>query len=259
MAREPDDLNWIEGLTFQVGDAPRVVVRTFNGRVELLSGDPGVVRAEATIRNPSRVAYAVSQSGNTITVQAIGKSAFSLFGAFAGVDVVITAPAATALDVETNNGRIEVDGFTRGGELVTSNGKVEVTRSGGDLSVKTTNGKVTVERFSGKAHLKTSNRQIVLDDVMGTFDAQTTNGRVTFGGELEAGGENWIKSTNGGVAVVLGGKPSVRLDASTSNGRVKSSLPIAATTTKRSHLVGTIGDGEANLEVRTSNGSVTIK
>ena len=134
-----------------------------------------------------------------------------------------------------------------------------VTRSEGDLSVKTSNGKVTVESFSGKARVKTSNGQIVLDDAKGTFDVQTSNGKVTFGGEMEAGGENRITTSNSGVTVELRGKPSVRLDASTSNGRVESSLPILATTTDKTRLVGTIGDGEAQLEVHTSNGSVTVK
>jgi DUF4097 and DUF4098 domain-containing protein YvlB len=36
-------------------------------------------------------------------------------------------------------------------------------------------------------------------------------------------------------------------------------LAIEATRTETGHLVGTIGDGEADLFIRTSNGSVTIE
>ena len=254
-----DDPDRIEDLTFHVGDAPQVVVRSFNGRVNLRTGGTGVVRTQATIRNPSRVAYGVSQSGNTVTVQAIGKSEFSLFGSAAGVDLVITAPAATTLDVQTSNGRVQAEGFTQGGVLVTSNSKVELARFEGDLSVKTSNGKVQIDRFSGTGQVKTSNGAIILERAKGTFDVETSNGKVTFVGEMKAGGTNRFKTSNGDVAVVLRGKPSVQLDASTSNGGVESGLPIMVTTMERSRLVGAIGDGEAKLEVHTSNGYVTVK
>ncbi len=57
----------------------------------------------------------------------------------------------------------------------------------------------------------------------------------------------------------LTGTPSVHLDASTSNGEVKCALPILATKTDTDHLIGTIGAGEADLYIETSNGDVTIK
>jgi DUF4097 and DUF4098 domain-containing protein YvlB len=61
------------------------------------------------------------------------------------------------------------------------------------------------------------------------------------------------------VDVELLGTPSIKLDASTNNGDVTSELPITATSTGDDHLVGTIGDGEADLYIRTSNGDVTIR
>jgi len=40
---------------------------------------------------------------------------------------------------------------------------------------------------------------------------------------------------------------------------VKSELTILATETGKKRLVGTYGDGEADLHVETSNGSITIR
>jgi DUF4097 and DUF4098 domain-containing protein YvlB len=59
--------------------------------------------------------------------------------------------------------------------------------------------------------------------------------------------------------VELQGKPSVVLDAETSNGKVTSELPILATVTSKERLVGKIGEGEAELYIRTSNGDITIR
>jgi hypothetical protein len=66
-------------------------------------------------------------------------------------------------------------------------------------------------------------------------------------------------TSNGSVQVELTGTPSVHLDASTSNEKVKCALPILATKTDSNHLVGTIGAGEAELYIQTSNDDVTIK
>ena len=68
-----------------------------------------------------------------------------------------------------------------------------------------------------------------------------------------------MRTSNGGVDVTLQGIPSVRLDASTSNGTVTSSLPIVTASTEDTHLAGTLGEGEAELTIHTSNGSVTVQ
>ena len=69
-----------------------------------------------------------------------------------------------------------------------------------------------------------------------------------------------MTTSNGGITITLKGTPSVNLDASTSNGSITTKLPILTTSTgDEDHLVGTIGAGDADLFVRTSNGSVTIQ
>ena len=76
---------------------------------------------------------------------------------------------------------------------------------------------------------------------------------------MMSGGVNEFRTSNGSITVNLGGEPSVNLDASTSNGTVSSKVPILATTTENTHLVGTIGNGDADLIAVTSNGSVTVQ
>ena len=64
----------------------------------------------------------------------------------------------------------------------------------------------------------------------------------------------------GSVEIKLHGTPSVNLDASTGNGSVTIGLPILTTSPgDEHHQVGTIGAGDAELFVRTSNGSVMIQ
>ena len=59
--------------------------------------------------------------------------------------------------------------------------------------------------------------------------------------------------------ISLRGTPNVRPDASTSQGNVTSGLLRVTTAAGDDHLAVTIGDGEAELTIRTSSGSVTIR
>ena len=77
---------------------------------------------------------------------------------------------------------------------------------------------------------------------------------------MTPGGSNELRTSNGSVNVKLEGTPSPKIDASTSNGRVTSDLPaMTASQQDKRHLVGAIGDGEADLLVRSSNGSISIE
>ena len=82
---------------------------------------------------------------------------------------------------------------------------------------------------------------------------------VHFEAELVSGGENRLRASNGVVNVRLLGEPSLKLDASTSNGSVKCQRPITTQgISGKNRLEGTIGNGNASLVVKTSNSSLTV-
>ena len=134
-----------------------------------------------------------------------------------------------------------MDGIVESGSLDTSNGKITLKNSQGSFEVRTSNGAIEVSGF------------------VGTVALNTSNGGIDFDGELTPGGKNELTTSNSSVTVTLRGTPSVRLDARTGNGAITSALPIVATDTGDDHLSGDFGDGEAELKIRTSNGSVSIK
>ena len=92
------------------------------------------------------------------------------------------------------------------------------------------------------------------------LSAKTSNGAITFAGSLEPGSQNSLRTSNGDVDVTLVNTPGVKLDAETGNGKISSELPITITgRSNDDHLTGDIGDGSSSLEIRTSNGDITIK
>ena len=247
--------------TFTVGPSPRLVVGAENSRIEVHAGAEGSIRVQATLSNPGSVEYRATQQGDTVTVMARPRGKRSIFGWFGGKGhrIVVTAPPATTIDLESTNGRLEVRGVHGGGTVRTTNGRIDVRDALGDFEATTTNGRIEVHDLRGTASLQTTNGRISLDDVVGEAKATTTNGSISFEGELLPGGQSELVTSNGSVAVRLRATPSVRLDAATTNGSVASSITLTATSRhEKRRLVGVIGDGEAELVIRTTNGSVQI-
>ncbi len=225
--------------SFIVGPTPRLAVTSFNGSITVTAGPADTIRVQATLRRADKIEYEAVQDGDTVTVNA--RQEGRTFGRSPGAEIEVTVPPSTGVDLRTSNGMISLDGVQRSGSLRTSNGKIVVDGMTGDLIARTSNGAIGVTGFSGGVELETS------------------NGSVEFDGELTPGSANEMATSNGAVRVTLRGTPSVRLDATTSNSTVTSRLPVLTTSAGDNHLAGTIGDGEAELRVHSSNGSVTIQ
>ena len=229
--------------SFSVGASPTVVVNGDNGHISIIAGDDGAVRVTATLTRAEDLEYEIVQDRDSISVVARDtRSGGFHFGRGPQADIEITAPSDTNVQLRTSNGRVEVIGMHRSGTVHSSNGKIVLEDVVGDFDVSTSNGSVTVSHATG------------------TFDIETSNGRIEFDGEIVPGGDNRMRTSNGSVEITIQGIPSVNLDASTSNGSVSTKLPILTVSTgNEDHLKGTIGDGDAALFVRTSNGSVSVQ
>lgn len=209
--------------TFSVGATPKVVVSNDNGQIDVVTGNEGTVNVKATIRRPDDVEYSVVQEGDTIRVEARVTSVWIFNTDSPGAEITITLPADTNVDLRTSNGGIEVVDIQNSGKLQTSNGRIS------------------------------------LENVKGEFEVNTINGAIDFRGEMIGGGMNRLTTANGSVEVTLLGEPSVKLDATTSNGKIICKLPIAATESEVNRLVGVVGGGDAGLVIKTFNGSIKVQ
>ena len=245
-----DDVNVIPGTgtpseshtkSLSVGSSPELEVTGFNGEVHVTAGQDGKVVVNTTLWWPDKIDYEVTQSGDVVTIKAEQKGRGTISGGRSpGADIEVTVPAGTVVDLRTSNGRIEVRGTESPGSVETSNGQIVLENIGGDFTAETSNGSIEANQSKGSVDLRTS------------------NGSITYTGELLPGTRNEMRTSNGGITVRLQGSPSVKLDASTSNGSITSDHPIKATSTGDNRLIGTIGDGEAELLLRTSNASVRV-
>ena len=130
----------------------------------------------------------------------------------------------------------------------------------GLVATETPNGRITLDGITGYVSAMTSNGKIEITRFRGELQAQTSNETIEFEGVLSPGSHNRLRTSNGAVSVTLVDTLGVELDANTSNGTVTSALPITTSgAISEKHLIGTIGNGESILEIRTSNGSINIR
>ena len=224
---------------FDVRESVRLEVDGFNGTITVNSGSEGRVLV-TTIQQPDRVEYTAKQDGERIVIEARRLGGPDPV-VRASAKIEVTVPGSTYVDLENSHGSIEISNIAGGGILHTSDAAITATNVEGDYKLETNNGRVRLE------------------NVRGTFDVRTSNDIIDFDGELVPGGKSQIQNSNGSVRVSLRGIPSVRLDASVSNGTIVSSLPITTTSSDKDHLKGTIGGADAELSVQTSNGSIKFR
>lgn len=235
---EPVEIN---EASFTVSGAVTIDVNSVNGNVTVNGSGTDTVHATATLKRADQISYDVQQFGNSIQVTASQNG--SSFGNSPSADIEISAPSNAHVVLRTSNGSLTVRNLEAGAVLRTSNGRITVDGLSGDLEADTSNGTIEVSGHAGSVELETS------------------NGGIRYSGELAAGSDNGIRTSNGSVTVTLKSNTGVRVDASTSNSGVTTSLPIQVTSSGSNHLEGLIGsegNGVAELQIRSSNGSIQI-
>ena len=180
--------------------------------------------------------------GNTITAQVVKpklKSHESI-----GVDLDVSLPEQTDLDIATYNGKIVITDVSGAIKGVTYNGSVEVDNVAGEIAMETYNGSFTCEEISGDVDLNTHNGKVwarYAEGAPGACDVR-------------------MVSYNGDVDLTAPANFSATVTVQTHNGSIRTDLPLTVTGEfgKRS-LSGTIGEGEGGLHLETYNGSIKIR
>ena len=250
--------------SFRTEGVPTLIVENFNGRVEIAgdSMDDGV-HVSASIRHPDLVDYSAAQEGDTILVRTKPNGRRSFLGwrfLNRGAHIRISSPRKANVDVQSSNGRAILRGIEGVGTLRTSNGRIETDTVTGTFDMRTSNSRIEAARVEGDFRLESSNGSITVRNGQGTFDAETSNGSIRFAGEILPHKESRLVTSNGSITARLGGEPSLRISARTSNGSLtcKRQVEVLGERKKR-QLEGVIGGGEGKLTLKTSNGSITIE
>jgi DUF4097 and DUF4098 domain-containing protein YvlB len=208
--------------TFEVGDAPTLDVTNFAGSVTIRPGEEGVVRVVATKKPSSRsrlerTEVSMTERDGRVVIEAKQPSPRSN----ASVDLEITAPAGSRVDVDIGAGEVNVRDIT---------GRIDIHNGAGTVDVRGARGVARVDVGAGQ---------------------------ITYEGAPS--GDCRFETGAGEVILRLPADLDVQVDLSTSTGPVNVDFHVDGRVTVRS-VEGVIGDGsQGSIYAHTGAGSVSVK
>jgi len=229
--------------TFNVRPGTEFEIENVNGSITISGWDQPRIRVHAVKRVSSRDAGAAQQALKALKIEIRQtdraleintiypkKNDLDFLGMIFGKDInaqvkyEISVPRSMNISADTVNGAIRLSDVTGEIDLDTTNGKIEVVNCSGTVDASTTNGGIAVELLSVMAGKDMS--------------FETTNGRITL-------------SVPTGLAADI--------NASTTNGSVRSDLPLSTTRMSRTSIKGTLNGGGPEVRLRTTNGGIEIR
>ena len=258
---------------FTIDGTPQLNLRTFDGSIDVRSGDQNEVRVEILRRGPDAKTAAelvvnITQDGNTIVVEApnVHKGDGGVHLGFwnrGSVSLVVTTPKKVSLDARSGDGSIKTEGLT------------------GSLVLNTGDGAITVRGIDGQIKAHTGDGSIRIDDAIGSVDADTGDGAIDLTGRLESvalktgdgsirvriqsgsvPATDWsIATGDGSIDLSLPDTLNADIDAQTHDGRVRADGLSNVTTSDRHDrdrrsVRGRLGAGGRTVRVRSGDGSI---
>ncbi|MCC6164017.1 MAG: DUF4097 family beta strand repeat protein [Acidobacteria bacterium] len=258
-----------------VEGVPTVDLSTFDGAIEVRSWSKAEVLVEIESRASSRdlldtidIDSRGDKSGAVVhvTLKDTDGWRFSKHAVSRSARLIATVPAESRLRVNSGDGSVRVVRVRGTIEARTDDGRIVMREVGGDVVAHTGDGSVQVEDVDGRCRVSTRDGSVlVAGRLQGGIEARSGDGSVTI---RAASGtivdEDWhIETGDGGVVLTLPDPVDARLDLETGDGRIALAgfpeLSVARDGERRRRLQAVLGDGQATLRVRTSDGTISLK
>lgn len=234
---------------FAVGAHPVLRVQTNGARIEV-HGVPGNtisarVVAEGQRIGPGDITASAQQTGDSIFIQVKTPDRHLHFNfGTRSLRIEVSVPQFTTLDLASSDGSVNVSGIKGEARLTTSDGSIRVDNFEGNLRGHTSDGSIEV---SGRFEL---------------LDLTTSDGHIS--ANVWAGSrlrEPWnLRTSDGSITLHVPSDLSAYLDAWTSDGHIDLQLPVEVTgRVEKNRVHGKLHGGGPNLQVHTSDGSITLR
>lgn len=168
---------------------------------------------------------------------------------------------ASQIRVATTGGQIRAEGPEQGRDANWDVSYEIFVPLQSNLSLRTHNGGIALSDVRGRISFEAQNGGVALKSLGGNVTGETTNGGLA----VELTGNNWegeglnVRTTNGGLSVVIPDNYSAHLETGTVNGRLAVSPSLAEVTREMRELSLNLGSGGTNLRIYTVNGGVSIR
>ena len=175
--------------------------------------------------------------------------------------VVITVPAATEVEVSVVSARLAVRGLEGRVRARSVSGGITLDDLDGDVDVNTASGDVDARALAGRLRSTTVSGELTLAaGRCPALEARAVSGDLVVDLALDRHGRYELGTVSGDVAVrVDDEEPDLNLSVSTMSGRIDSAFPLEGDRGRVGRRAwGRVGEGGADLRVKTLSGSVTL-
>jgi hypothetical protein len=258
---------------FSVTGTPDLRLTTFDGAIEVRSGDTKNIVVEIEKRGPTQdsidqLKVETKQDGDRIDVE-VKKPVHDIV--FFGVGhmspsarLIVTMPRDGNIVARSGDGAIRIEHVQGRLDLKTGDGSIRATDIGGHLVLSTGDGSVTLEDVSGDLDVDTGDGSVSVAGRLASVKLHTGDGSITFRASADtAMKDDWsITTGDGGVAVYLPSDFSAELDAHTGDGSIRNEMQVGTDDggdKSRRTLRGKLGAGGKTLKIRTGDGSIRLK
>jgi DUF4097 and DUF4098 domain-containing protein YvlB len=257
---------------FNVTGTPELRLTTFDGAIEIRSGEANRIVVEIEKRGPTKEALddlkvETKQDGNRIEVE-VKKPAHEvvLFGVgrmSPTAKLIVTMPRDGNVTAKSGDGSIRIEHVHGRLELRTGDGSIRAIDIAGQLTLATGDGSVTLEDVAGDVDVDTGDGSVSVAGKPSALKLHTGDGSITVralsGTTMK---DDWSMTTgDGGVAVYLPSDFAAELDAHTGDGGIRNELELSNGDGDKSRrsLRGKLGSGGKLLRIRTGDGSIRLK
>jgi hypothetical protein len=258
---------------FTVAGTPDLRLTTFDGAIEIRSGEGKTVVVEIEKRGPTREAIdqlrvETKQDGDRIEIE-VKRPSHEV--AFFGVGrlsptakLIVTMPRDGNVVAKSGDGGIRIEHVHGRLELRTGDGSIRATDIDGQLTLASGDGSISLEDAAGDLDVETGDGSVSVAGRLAAVKLHTGDGSITFrAAPGSAMKDDWsITTGDGGVAVYLPSGFGAELDAHTGDGSIRSDLGLATDSDpdkERRTLKGRLGAGGKTLRIRTGDGSIRLK
>jgi len=242
-------------LAAPIGSSQTLRVINTSGRTTIRPGTGAEVRVTATKHlwwQGQEYDVRLTPTSDGLTLEAPSR----FLAGSAGVDYLIEAPSTVHVDVKSDGGDVDIEGFS---------GRIQVDTGSGDISLRDLSGAVTARTSSGSQRLTGIRGELRASSSSGSVrgsgierlrDVTTSSGGVDL---AISGADGRIETSSGDVTLRFAPGSSLRVDVTTNSGDIRTrDVTLQNLRQERRSLAGSLGAGAGSLSIRTSSGDVTL-
>lgn len=204
-------------------------------------------------------------AGREIEIDVPMKTSLSLTGR----EVPTHIDSINKVYVKVNGGDVVLRNIKGGISATTYQGNLQVDGSGGAIMLETASGNVlafgvTPGQIGDLFKAKTNSGTVSMQQIdHRQIEASTISGSLIFNGKFLSGGLYNFKTSNGAIRMNIPLKSSVTIKASYGFGQFATEIPVKYiyhnNTDAGKNFQGMIGSGDANINLTTNTGAISIK